>query len=369
MAVRGVGEKAVEAVIAERKKTGAFTSLYDFCERVDQRQVTRSTVEAFVRCGAFSSLKAKRSQLVAILERAVEMGQQSQQDKRMGQLNMFGGGENKTASRPVDVLPDIPEFAGAELLKFEKELLGFYITNHPLTEHEAALLNYSTANTREIKAMPEGTEVTIGGLINRVKRAVTKTGRSAGQPMCIITLEDLDGQIEATIFAESLEKINEAQPGIVALEQIVFVKGKVDRRRETPGIIVNELIPISQAMARFTRGVKVEIDRIDGAIETLRELKGILSKHQGNCQTYLSVPATGEKRALIALDKQWWIRATPALKEELEFALNGHGRVELAGDGTRRTKAQQQPLFPGSEVAEIPDETPAMSLPVEELEY
>jgi DNA polymerase-3 subunit alpha len=369
MAVRGVGEKAVEAVIAERKKTGAFTSLYDFCERVDQRQVTRSTVEAFVRCGAFSSLKAKRSQLVAILERAVEMGQQSQQDKRMGQMNMFGGGANKTDSKPVDVLPDIPEFAGAELLKFEKELLGFYITNHPLTEHEAALLNYSTANTREIKAMPEGTEVTIGGLINRVKRAVTKTGRSAGQPMCIITLEDLDGQIEATIFAESLEKINKDQPGIVALEQIVFVKGKVDRRRETPGIIVNELIPISQAMARFTRGVKVEIDRIDGAIETLRELKGILSKHQGNCQTYLSVPATGEKRALIALDKQWWIRATPALKEELEFALNGHGRIELAGDGTRRSKAQQQPLFPGAEVAEIPDETPAMSLPAEEMEY
>jgi hypothetical protein len=108
---------------------------------------------------------------------------------------------------------------------------------------------------------------------------------------------------------------------------------------------------------------------MDGAIETLRELKAILNKHQGNCQTYLSVPATGEKRALIALDKQWWTRATPALKEEIEFALNGHGRVELAGDGTRRAKAQQQPLFPAAEIPEIPDETPAPNLQAEEIEY
>src|SRR5580658_3179950 len=125
MAVRGVGEKAVEAVICERKKSGAFTSLYDFCERVDQRQLTRSTIEAFVKCGAFSSVNARRSQLIAILERAVEMGQQSQQDKRMGQMAMFGAPDAKNTSKLPDVLPDIPELPSAELLKFEKELLGF----------------------------------------------------------------------------------------------------------------------------------------------------------------------------------------------------------------------------------------------------
>jgi DNA polymerase-3 subunit alpha len=369
MAVRGVGEKAVEAIIAERKKSGPFTSLYDFCERVDQRQVTRGTIEALVKCGAFSSLKARRSQLLAILDRAVEMGQQSQQDKRMGQMSMFGSSAARSDSPAADVLPDFAELPGAELLKFEKEFLGFYVTNHPLTEHAAALGNYSTATTRGIKTMPEGSEVTLGGLISRIKRAVTKTGRSAGQPMCILTLEDLDGQVEATIFAESLADITRKYPHAIAAEQIVFIRGKVDKRRETPGVIVNELVPIAEAMSRFTRCVKVEIDRVEGAIETLKQLKSVLAKHTGNCQTFLSVPAPGEKRALIVLDKQWSIRATPELKRELEFVLNGQGRVELAGDGTRRPQAVQQPLFQGAQIPESAEEIPVTISPVDEADF
>ncbi len=359
MAVRGVGEKAVEAIIEERKNKGPFASLYDFCERVDQRQVTRGTMEALVKCGAFSTLKAKRAQLLAILDRAVEMGQQSQQDKRMGQLNMFGvaaGGGG--TSKPADVLPNLEEFPSADLLKFEKELLGFYITDHPLTEHEAALTSYTTATTRDVKTLAEGTEVTIGGMINKIKRAITKSGRSAGQPMAIITLEDLDGQIEATVFAENLADITKRHPKAVATEEIVFLRGKIDKRRETPGLIVNELIPITDSISRLTRWVKVEINRVDGAAEMLKQLKPVLMKHKGNCQTFLSVPANGSKRALITLDNAWSVRPTPAMKEELEIALNGQGRVELAGEGSRRSRVQQQPLFQGTETPEPADETP-----------
>jgi DNA polymerase-3 subunit alpha len=368
MAVRGVGEKAVEAVIEERTRKGPFASLYDFCERVDQRQVTRSTLEALVKCGAFSSLKSKRAQLIAILDRAIEMGQQSQQDKRAGQLSMFGAIDGGGKSKPADVLPDLEEFPSAELLKYEKELLGFYITNHPLTEHEAALANYATATTRQVKNLAEGTEVTIGGLINKLKRAITKNGRSAGQPMAILTLEDLDGQIETTIFAETLAEIVKKYPQAIAAEQIVFVRGKVDKRRETPGVIVNELIPISESMSRLTRWVKVEIDRVEGAAEVLRQLKPVLNKHRGNCQTFLSVPANGSKRALINLDAAWSVRPTPTMKEELEFALNGQGRVELAGEGTKRAKLQQQPLFQNAEAPEVAEEIPVFALSADDAE-
>jgi DNA polymerase-3 subunit alpha len=367
MAVRGVGEKAVEAILAEREKSGPFTSLYDFCERVDQRQVTRGTIEALVKCGAFSSLKARRSQLLAILDRAVEMGQQSQQDKRIGQMSMFGSMAAKSVS-PAEALPNFEEFPSSQLLKFEKEFLGFYVTTHPLTAHAAALENYSTATTRQIKTMPQGAEVTLGGLISRVRRAMTKTGRSAGQPMCILTLEDLDGQVEATIFAESLADITKKYPQAIAAEQIVFIRGRVDRRRETPGVIVSEVVPIAAAMSRFTRCLKVEIDRIDEAIETLRRLKSVFAKHKGHCQTFLSVPAAGQKRALIVLDKQWSIRATPQLKEELELVLNGQGRVELAGDGAGRRPAAQRPLFQEAQLAEPPDQVPATPSPAEEME-
>jgi DNA polymerase-3 subunit alpha len=371
MAVRGVGEKAVEAIIAERQKGGAFSSLYEFCERVDVRQVTRSTIEALIKCGAFASFKAKRSQLLAILDRAVEMGQQSQQDKRMGQMSMFAGEARKTASsRPNDSLPMLEEFPSAQLLKYEKELLGFYLTNHPLTEHESALQNYATATTREAKNFAEGTEVTLGGLITRVKKTITKNGRSAGQPMCIVTLEDLDGQIDATLFAETLAEVNKRSGGAVEAEQIVFIRGKIDKRRETPGLIVNDLFSIDDALPRLTRWVKVQIDEMETATEILKGLKPILARHNGNCQTFLNVPANGARRATISLDRSWNVRPTATMKNELESALNGHGRVEMLGDGTLRARrTQQQPLFQEAESAEVVDEAPAaVGISLEEMD-
>src|SRR6185436_13829358 len=126
----------------------------------DLRQVTRATIEALIKCGAFSSMGAKRSQLLHVLERAVEMGQQSQNDKRAGQMNMFGAAAGPTAtSSGGGVLPDMAEIASADLLKFEKELLGFYITSHPLTEHQNLMERYTTASTREAMNCNEGTEV------------------------------------------------------------------------------------------------------------------------------------------------------------------------------------------------------------------
>ena len=249
MAVRGVGEKAVEAIIAERKERGLFASLYDFAERVDVRNVSRSTTDALVKCGAFSGSGAKRSQLLQVLDKALDMGQQSQQDKRAGQLNMFAAMSSGPSTSRImsDTLPDIPELPDAELLKFEKELLGFYISSHPLTEHQLRLEHFSTATTRDVATMAEGTEVTIGGMLGEVKKRMTKNGRSAGMPMAIIKLEDLEGQLEATIFADSLADILKRHPDAIAPESFLFIKGKIYRRRETPGVIVNDVIPVAES--------------------------------------------------------------------------------------------------------------------------
>ncbi|MDP9172315.1 MAG: DNA polymerase III subunit alpha [Planctomycetota bacterium] len=372
MAVRGVGEKAVEAIIAERQKRGEFANLYDFCDRVESRNVPRGTVDALIKCGAFASTRAKRSQLLEVLDRAVEMGQQSQLDKRMGQMNMFAaaGGTSSVTSKSIGAaLPNIEEFTSAELLKFEKELLGFYITSHPLTEHQIALGNYSTASTKDVITLSEGTEVTIGGLISRVKRTVTKNGRSAGQPMAIVTLEDLEGQIDGTIFAETLADIVKRYPDAIGAEQIIFLRGKIDKRRETPGIVVNEVIPISEAVSRLTRGIKIEIDHAPAGDELLAQLKPIFTRHKGNCDTFLQVPAAGLKKVMIRLDRTWFVKPTPSLKEELELALGGNGRVELAGDGTRRTRRiLQQQLFQSEEPAAAATEIVSPVEIMEEIE-
>jgi DNA polymerase-3 subunit alpha len=348
-AVRGVGEKAVQAVIDERDKAGPFSSLYDFTERVDLRQITRATIEALVKCGAFSSLNAKRSQLLQILEGAVEMGQQTQQDKRAGQMNMFGA---PAASAPsagkamgAAALPDVDELPDAELLKFEKEYLGFYISSHPLTEHQSALEHYSTASTREAMNCSEGTEVTIGGMINRVKKVITKNGRSAGMPMAIITLEDLEGQIDGTMFAETFAEICQKYPDAVAAESIVFVRGKVDRKRETPSLLINEIIPVADAAARLTTAVAIKLDPVRHSPEVVSQLEEAMKRHKGGIEVFLQVQTGPESKVTMRLNKERFVKPTRELVDDLDMLL-GSGSVQLCGAGTKRRKTQQlQQLF------------------------
>ena len=363
VAVRGIGEKAAEAIIEQRRSRGAYLNIFDFCERVDARQVTRSTTEALIKCGAFSSTGARRAQLLAALDRAVEMGQQLQQDRRSGQMNIFGEADAPASDRAATGgLPDIPEIPSADLLKFEKELLGFYVTSHPLAEHQTALSNYATATTRDIQKMPEGTEVTIGGIIARVKKTVAKKGRSEGKPMAIVTLEDLEGQVDATLFAETYADTLRKYPNAVEAERIVFMKGKIDKRRETPGILVNELMPIDDAISRLTSDVKVEIDVAD-AETILAGLKPVLARHRGRVKTFLQLPF---RKTLIRVDEQWYLRPTRAMLDDLQTALGGKVRVVLAGEGTARTKRlQQQQLFQAAQAADEPADAPP---PLEAIE-
>jgi DNA polymerase-3 subunit alpha len=369
MAVRGVGEKAVEAIIEERSKKGDFASIYDFCERVDLRQVTRSTIEALVKCGAFSSMNARRAQLLEVLERAVEMGQQSQNDKRAGQMSMFGSPEPAAASlassRSNDFLPDVPELASADLLKFEKELLGFYITSHPLTEHQSAMERYSTASTREAMNCSEGTEVLIGGMLSAVRSKVAKTGRSAGQRWAILEIEDLEGKIEGMCFAEAFADIGQRYPGVLAAERIVFLRGKVDKRRETPCLMVNDVIPIESAVEKLTTSIGVKVnDRFDVA-----QFKGVLQKHQGKKELYVQVQAADGTKVSLKINGELGVRVTRDLVDDLEMLL-GNGNVQLGGDGQRRMKRlaqKQQQLFAAASVEEAPVEAPALEAPMDEV--
>jgi DNA polymerase-3 subunit alpha len=363
-AVRGVGDKAVETISAERRARGDFASVWDFCDRIDLRQVTRATLEALVKCGAFSSTGGKRAQLLAVLDRAVEMGQQSQQDKRAGQLSMFApAADAGPTDRPVmHALPNLPELPDAELLKFEKELLGFYITSHPLTEHQTTLSHLSTATTREVATLKEGAEAVIGGMICRVKKSVTKNGRSAGQQMAMITLEDLEGQMDGVIFAENLAEISGKYPNLVANESIVFVRGKIDKRRETPSIVVSDMFPIDLAPGRLSTSVLIKLEPPRHGPEVVERILATLARHKGPTTVYAQV-SLPDKRAILRLDRDRSVRVTPELLADLTEIL-GPDQVDFCGEGTRRRKliAAQRQLFPEPILAES---EPGIGLPAE----
>jgi DNA polymerase-3 subunit alpha len=363
-AVRGVGDKAVETISAERQNRGDFVSLWDFCERIDLRQVTRATIEALVKCGAFSSTGGSRAQLLTVLERAVEMGQQSQQDKRAGQLSMFAPAADAgpISSGVTHALPNLPELADAELLKFEKELLGFYITSHPLTEHQSTIEHLATATTREVAGLREGTEAVIGGMICRVKKSITKNGRSAGQPMAMITLEDLDGQMDGVVFAENLAEIAGRYPNLVSNESIVFVRGKIDKRRETPSIVVSEMYPIDLAAGRLCTSVLLKLEPPRHGPDVVARIMSALGRHKGPTQVYAQV-SLPDKRAILRLDRERSVRVRPELQADLVEIL-GDGQVDFCGEGTKRRKlvASQRQLFAEPVIAEA---DPAIELPME----
>ncbi len=346
-AVRGVGEKAVEAIAQERTAKGEYTSLYDFCERIDLRSVSRGTIEALIKCGAFNSIKARRSQLLQILDRAVEMGQQTQNDLRSGQMSMFGGGPTAPSIGQTmgSTLPDVDELDNAELLKFEKDLLGFYITSHPLTNQQTMIERYATHSTKEAVLVSEGTEVTIGGMIANTKSFIAKSGRSVGQKWMKIAIEDLEGRIEdGLVFSESFAAISAKYPEALTKESIVFVKGKIDRKNETPSLMVSEIIPVADAVSRLTTAVALKLDGSRHNPAVISEIPSVLARHKGVLPVFFQVN-TPTGKVTLQIDRQHAVKPSPAMVGDLEQLL-GPGSVDLAGAGNKRKKRlEQQRLF------------------------
>ena len=286
------------------------------------------------------------------------MGQQSQNDERSGQLNMFGQAVAKSAApTPADMLPNVDEFASADLLKFEKELLGFYITSHPLTEHQSAIERYSTATTKEAMNL---SEVTIGGMIAGIKKKITKTGRSAGMTWAIVTIEDLEGQIECMVFGDAFADITKRFPEALSNESILFARGKIDKKRETPTLILNDVIPIADANARLTTAVALKIDGTRHDVSLVPQMKPLLQKHRGNIRVYLQIATTDaagdSKKVTMQLSRDLQVRPAKDLVDDLEMLL-GSGSVQLMGDGSRRLKRLEQQRLFKEDQAEEPVET------------
>ena len=164
-AVKGVGAAALESIIEVRKE-GPFTTLHDFCERVDLRKVNKKVVEALIRCGAFDSLKGKRAQYMAVLEEAMEIGQKVQREKAQGQESLFGVSEIVSHNgNGYGELPEMEEWPEKILLGFEKEALGFYITGHPLARHGDTIRRFATCDTSGLSERPDKSEARVCGIV------------------------------------------------------------------------------------------------------------------------------------------------------------------------------------------------------------
>ncbi len=280
-AVKNVGQGAIDSIIEARGEYGRFKSLYEFCEHIDLRLVNRKVIESLIKCGVFDSQRVHRSQLMAILDRALESAGGIQKDRLNGQLSFFDAFEHSEGfKKTFQEIPRIKEWPENQLLSFEKEMLGFYITRHPLVRYEKLLKTYASSSSVDLTHYRDGDRVSIGGIISRLKQTTTKR---TNEKMAIVGLEDLRGTIEVLIFPRVFSRVAQ----FVKMSSLIFVKGRVNLRDEEPKIIADDLIPLEEVRQRYTSTIKINLFTPGLEESTLLQLKEIFSRHQGKVPVYL----------------------------------------------------------------------------------
>ena len=335
-AVKGVGYQAVEAIKAAREQGGAFESIWDFCARVDARLVNKRAIEALVKCGAFGSTGASRKGMLAVLEQAQAAGQQAQLDAQIGQASIFdmgeldGGAGAPAAGAFQPSHPPIPaeEFDQRELLAVEKEAIGLFISTHPLKEVREALRLKVDGTLAELAERRDGEWVTAGGIITQAKRIKTRSGTS----MMFATLGDLEAEIEMLLFEKALAEYE----GVLGVDEIVLVRGRIDHKdRDKTSLVVQsverfapsgeEVQAAREAAAAAPSTPQPLRLRIDAAATgvpatIIEDLKHVLGNHAGESEVVLDIATSAGERRLRFGD-EYRVTPTPSLRAELEGIL------------------------------------------------
>ncbi|MBI5522552.1 MAG: DNA polymerase III subunit alpha [Desulfarculus sp.] len=324
-AVKNVGEGAVEAILAARAAGEAFTGLHDLCERVDLRKVNKRVLESLVKCGAFDSIGAHRAQLMAVLDEAMEQGQKLSRDREGGQTNMFAAFGTQGPQATSHKLPDLAPWREADLLAYEKEALGFYITGHPLQAYREQIRRLATLDTVTVASASDGMTVRLAGLPTEVKEKVTKKG----DRMAFVRLEDLKGSLEMVVFPDCFADGSRYLNG----ETPVLVTGTVDKDERGVKIKATKILPLDQATQTMTTRLRLKLEATGLTRDRLVLLRQTLCQYPGSCRVSLHLNVPGKGEAVLMLPAQYRVDPAPELMEQVN-RLFGHGVVEpvLAGE-------------------------------------
>jgi DNA polymerase-3 subunit alpha len=291
-AVKNVGEGAVRLIIEARQER-PFESIWDFCERADASVLNRRMVESLVACGALDCTGASRRGMTEVLEQALQSGQKVQQDAMMGQSSIFdmvgeGGGSNGGVAR-VHPAVSGDEWERDELLRREKEVLGLYVSSHPLTPIRAQLARQVDVPLGQAETLRDGQVVTVGGIVSSVRQLVTKRGDT----MAFVELDDISGTVEVTVFAKTWAQARE----VLRADAVVVVKGRVERRTESEvKLMAIEAAPFA-ASADFGV-VKLRVDARLAPATVIQELKHLIGEYPGEAPVELRVETSAGAKVL-----------------------------------------------------------------------
>ena len=320
-AIKGVGEGAGEAVLAARRAEGRFKSLAHLLLSVDGQAVNQKVFDALVKSGACDSLGGHRAALAGAIAGLAEQAQRRRREVEAGQSNLFGSGSGN--SLPAEPPSTVPAWSESERLRLEKEALGFYLSGNPLIEFESHLKRLVTHTTDQLRGGFQGA-ATVGGLVTRISRAKIKSGPNAGRVMGRFVLEDLNGSLPVTLFADQLQRYD----ALLVEDAAVIVKGQVRERGAENEMTAEEMTLLAKAVEKLVSGVRVSLDRALPQTEMLR-LRDVLTDHPGEVAVEFEV-RLGEELVRIAPQERFRVDATPALFAAIEGIL-GAGSVHRLG--------------------------------------
>ncbi len=310
-AIKNVGESAIDSIIATRNKIGPFKSIYHFVEHVDLRAVNRKVVESLIKSGAFDCFSINRASLMASLDHLLEIGNKLQRDKESGQLSFFDTLEEESEfGNEVRNIPIIDEWSEGSLLSYEKDVLGFYISSHPLAKWENILKEYGNVDSENLAAMHDQTPVRMGGIIDSVTFKITKRG----DRMAFLSLEDMKGKIEVIVFPDTFRKTEE----IIKDDELIFVSGKANTREDRPKIIAENIMPLKDVRRSYTKVITINLKSVGLTYKDMEKLKEIIENHKGNIPVYINLIDKNGKVTQLILGSDYSVRINDILFREIE---------------------------------------------------
>jgi DNA polymerase-3 subunit alpha len=310
-AVKNVGESAVRAILRARDEGGPFTNLYEFCERVDPQVVNKRALESLVKCGAFDSTGASRKGMFDVVDRALGRGAQEHADRVSGQSSIFDLGDEPASEGPKHYDPiSSDEWEKGDRLGFEKEALGLYVSEHPLSGIREALRRKTDAQIVELERRRDGDVVTVGGIVGALRQTTTKKG----EPMVFMRLDDVSGSVEAIVF----NSVYGAARDLLEADRILVVKGRIDHKEGETKLIAMEVAPF-EAMPERSE-VRLKLDARKAPAGTIRELAGLLRDYPGEAAVVAAIE-TSTGPLTLAFGPDFRVRPEPDFFAEVKSLL------------------------------------------------
>ena len=322
-AIKNLGKNAVKALIEAREKEGEFRSLFHLAESVDWKYLNKRMLESAIKAGALDSLGGHRAQLISGLDRAVELGQRASRDRATGQHGLFAAFQEKAASAD-DELPEVPEWSEHDKLAGEKEILGFYVTGHPLNAYQEKIAELSTEDSSKLEGLEQGSDVALCGLLTSIARKRNREGR----PWAAAVLEDLKGSVDLLVFANAYEELSP----LLVDDQAVLLRGSVRvDENSAPKVAVNEIVPLDNARVSLPKQITITVrlgaqNGHGNGNGTAKRLHQLFASKPG--ETDVRLRLLRSKEFLVSYDVPDRVRADREFRHSVE-EICGAGSVEI----------------------------------------